>query len=104
MAVRSLAGRQAEMTKGVWEKVPNFSALLLVFAFRRGIIAAKQLSYRSYGQDDVQAEPAPIPMAKDITSLRDCDIIVTGTPLYWGMVQPVRALYAFDRIKKPYTQ
>ena len=42
MVVRSLAGRQAEMTKGVWEKVPNFSALLLVFAFRRGIIAAKQ--------------------------------------------------------------
>jgi len=43
-------------------------------------------------------------MANDIASLRDCGIITTGTPLYWGMVQPVRALYAFDRIKKPYTQ
>ena len=30
---------------------------------RCGIIAEKQLLYPSYGQDDAQAEPAPVPMA-----------------------------------------
>ena len=36
-----------------------------------GIIAAKQLLYPSYGQDDAQAEPAPVPMANYTISLRD---------------------------------
>ena len=40
-----------------------------------GIIAAKQLLYPSYGQDDAQAEPAPVPMANYTISLRDYGII-----------------------------
>ncbi|RKJ93795.1 hypothetical protein D7Y41_13810 [Anaerotruncus sp. 1XD22-93] len=40
-----------------------------------GIIAAKQLLYQNDGQDDTQAQPAPVLMANDTTSLRNCGII-----------------------------
>ena len=47
-----------------------------------GIIAAKQLLYPSYGQDDAQAEPAPVPMANYTISLRDYGIIAAKQLLY----------------------
>ena len=61
-------------------KTPLYALLLPVClpGWHYGIIAAKQLLYQDYGQDDTQAKPAPVPMADYIKSLRDYDIITTG--------------------------
>ena len=52
-----------------------------------GIIAAKQLLYQGYGQDDTRAKPAPVPMADYTTSLRDSGIIAAKQLLYQGYGQ-----------------
>ena len=52
-----------------------------------GIIAAKQLLYQGYGQDDTRAKPAPAPMADYTTSLRDSGIIAAKQLLYQGYGQ-----------------
>ena len=65
-------------------KTPLYALLLPVClpGWHYGIIAAKQLLYRDYGQDDTQAKPAPVPMADYIKSLRDYDIIAAKQLLY----------------------
>ena len=60
-----------------------------------GIIAAKQLLYPSYGQDDAQAEPAPVPMANYTISLRDYGIIAAKQaiiPELWPMIPYTQGL------------
>ncbi len=54
-------------------KTPLYALLLPVClpGWHYGIIAAKQLLYRDYGQDAAQAKPAPVPMADYIKAMAE---------------------------------
>ena len=79
----SLAGRRAcvriRNKTAVFFKFSYFFHILMI---QYDIIAVKQLLYRDYGQDDTQAQPAPVLMANDTTLLRNCGIIAAKQLLY----------------------